>query len=292
MDIASLFALLPPWLQGVSLTVLTMSWLAGQYCSATATPPPNTGWGRVYAILEVVGGIWGRAKEIGIPAPTWQDAVQRLTAAVASGQPITAAMLPAALGIAAQVPPPPRPVAAPSPAVVGAMLLAIVFGGCLSACALFGGQPWSPAQTAYVELAIGAAAEDTAAAVITTPGLSAADIADIQAGAAGVDGGVAAAAASLTGVGSAGQQAISAAVSAVTRVAGNLGAVLTAKRGASVDPDVALLTAGEQALQQLPGVIAAVVQVNGGWQPSADDIAKATAELHQAAARVAAYRSP
>jgi len=185
------------------------------------------------------------------------------------------------------------PEAAPSPAtpapggVIG-MLAVLVLGFGLSACALFGQIPWTPAQTAYVELSIGTAAENVAANVITAPGLSDLDRADIKAGAKVMASAVQAQIAILTNGGTVDQQAISAAVSAVASAVSDLGTVLNAKHGATADPNVIALTAGEAALQNLPGVISAVVQVNGGWLPVQADLDKALTALQTATAKVGA----
>jgi len=68
MDISALFGLLPPRVQALLPVALGLSWLAGQFCALTPTPSPDTPWGRVYRVLEVIGGIWGRAKQSGLPA--------------------------------------------------------------------------------------------------------------------------------------------------------------------------------------------------------------------------------
>lgn len=60
---------MPPWLKLVFMTYLTTSWLANTFCAKTATPPPNTTWGEVYGWVEWYGGIYGKAKEVGIPVP-------------------------------------------------------------------------------------------------------------------------------------------------------------------------------------------------------------------------------
>ncbi|MDR3439889.1 hypothetical protein [Telmatospirillum sp.] len=67
--IVELFLRLPPWVQAFILLVLTASFLVSHFLANTSTPAPNTRWGRVYTGLEIFGGLYGRAKDIGIPVP-------------------------------------------------------------------------------------------------------------------------------------------------------------------------------------------------------------------------------
>ncbi|MTJ81719.1 MAG: hypothetical protein F8N37_11975 [Telmatospirillum sp.] len=64
-----LFLRLPAAMQDIIMLVLIGSFLVSHIVSTTATPAPNTTWGRIYHGLEVFAGLYGRAKEIGIPVP-------------------------------------------------------------------------------------------------------------------------------------------------------------------------------------------------------------------------------
>ncbi len=145
MDI---FNALPPWAQATVLGLLLASRLLSDLISNTATPAPNTAWGRIYRLLEVVAGIYGRAKQIGIPVVTPQDVVSRLGVALAGGQTLTPEALAEILGK-----PAPQPAAAGSSVVqtvatIGALLLAAMIGVGLSACADVP-LPQDQAQTVY-----------------------------------------------------------------------------------------------------------------------------------------------
>ena len=78
MDTAiSEFLINHPTLNLIVTTLLALSWFAGNLVSKTSTPPPNTPWGKIYAVLEVFGTVYGKAKEVGVPVPE-QPSVEEL----------------------------------------------------------------------------------------------------------------------------------------------------------------------------------------------------------------------
>jgi len=80
-SLSPLISLLPPWAQTALICFLILSYLAGHFCSNTAKPPPNTLWGKIYGGIEVFGGIYNKAKEVGIPVPpkpTVEELLQRI----------------------------------------------------------------------------------------------------------------------------------------------------------------------------------------------------------------------
>jgi len=59
----------PDWLKLIVVIYFSTSWLASQFCAKTSTPTANTIWGRIYGYIEWYGGIYGKAKDLGIPVP-------------------------------------------------------------------------------------------------------------------------------------------------------------------------------------------------------------------------------
>ena len=250
--------------------------LASTLDASLPQPAPGSHWLLVRKVISFLAVNVGNASNGSQPSfVTW---IVRIATPVLQAQ----GQLPAAVA-------PPAP--SPTPTViqvVAPMLAVLLVVGALAACASSStATSWTPQQTAWIELKIATAAEQTALNVTTgAQGLSPADIADIAAGAATVSNATQASVASLTNGGTVSQAVVSAAVSAVSTAATDLGTILNAKHGASVDPSVALLVAGEAALQTLPAVISAIVQVNSGYQPSVTDINNATADLQGAVAAV------
>lgn len=73
---------LPPWAQVSLMCFLTLSYLAGHFCSNTSKPAPNTTWGKIYNYIEIFSGIYNKAKEIGIPVPeqpSVEDLLKRIS---------------------------------------------------------------------------------------------------------------------------------------------------------------------------------------------------------------------
>ena len=167
MDLTSLFYSLPPWLQAGLLLFLLISWVLSHCVSNTVTPPPNTPFGRFYAALEFVAGIYGRAKMVGVPVPDaaviMRNLSDVLSHAAAAGQPVDPAALAGAIGVQLRTPAPAGGVPESKPAaaaagvasltdglahtvgqlVVAMALLLFAVGG-LSACA---GLPTTQSQT-------------------------------------------------------------------------------------------------------------------------------------------------
>ena len=113
---SAVYTALPTAWQHAALLVLAASYVVSHLISCTATPAPNTLWGRVYSCLEMFAGIYGKAKQAGIPVVTAQDVVSRLGAAMASGQTLTPEALADILGTPAAPQPVPQPVPQPAPA--------------------------------------------------------------------------------------------------------------------------------------------------------------------------------
>ena len=203
----------------------------------------------------------------GLPVPPKVQEVLEL--AVGDQAPVLAPVVEAAA-------PPPNPT--PTVAAIAAMMILAVG---LGACA---GQevPWTPQQTAYIELTIAMAVEQVSANEIAASGLSDADIADIKVGAESFESGVRSAVATISAGGDVSQQAVSAVVSAVTSAASHMGNLITAKRGANIKPETALIMAGESALQDLPEVVSAIILVDHGFQPTQTDLDAATMRLDAA----------
>ena len=105
-SLIAVFQALPPALQTVALLFLAGSYAASHLISLSPTPAPNTTWGRLYAALEAYAGLYGKAKQIGIPVVTPQDVVNRLGAALAGGQTLTPDKLADILGTVAPSPAP------------------------------------------------------------------------------------------------------------------------------------------------------------------------------------------
>ncbi len=145
---------------------------------------------------------------------------------------------------------------------------------------------WTPAQTAYIELAIATAAINIAAQTEQNPSMPAADVADVQTAVSAFSNGVQAQIATLTAGGSITVQMQSAAVAGVGAAVSNLGAILASKPTATSNPTALAMAAGVSALESLPAVAGAVVAVNGGLQPDASTLAASVAAL-QAAAKAA-----
>lgn len=101
MDTVALTAwnAIPAPYQGYIGLFLLSAFLLSHFLANTDTPPPNTPWGKVYAVLELIGGLYGKAKQIGIPEPTAQDILKRLTDHIQTGQPITAENITTVLGV-------------------------------------------------------------------------------------------------------------------------------------------------------------------------------------------------
>ena len=78
MEISALFNLLPAQFQAYALVFLAGSYLSGQFCSLTHTPDPTTPLGKAYKVLEIYGGIWGKAKQAGLPTDKAQAEVEKL----------------------------------------------------------------------------------------------------------------------------------------------------------------------------------------------------------------------
>ena len=87
--ILQLWGMIPAQWQGYIGIALALSYALNHFLANTETPPPNTPWGKVYAVLEMVAGLYGKAKQVGIPEPTAQDVLKKLSEHLASGQPIT-----------------------------------------------------------------------------------------------------------------------------------------------------------------------------------------------------------
>jgi hypothetical protein len=162
MDIIALFNSLPPGGQGVVLALLLLSASASHICALTPTPAPNTLAGKFYRLLEMVGGLYGFAKQAGVPVLTTQDIIGRLTAMAAAGKPLDARALTELLAPPGCVPAPPlraatdsapapapaAPAAAPVAAVGIAAVLMMLLTLALSACAM-PPAPKTPAQTIF-----------------------------------------------------------------------------------------------------------------------------------------------
>lgn len=90
---------------------------ASAFCAATLTPPPNTTWGRVYRLIELLGMLIGKAKEQGTPIPTLADfqtaIIGEITAAAQQGRAVDLASV---LKVIDPNFVPPAPVQAPDPA--------------------------------------------------------------------------------------------------------------------------------------------------------------------------------
>lgn len=89
MDFTPIVANLPPWIQTLIIAFFTLSYLCAHFCSMTAKPAPNTTWGKIYSYLEIFGGIYGKAKQIGIPVPekpTVEDLMKRIAELEASAK--------------------------------------------------------------------------------------------------------------------------------------------------------------------------------------------------------------
>lgn len=180
---------------------------------------------------------------------------------------------------------PKAPPAVP-PAAAAALLVALLGFGALSGCASTGQAPWTPAQTAYFELQVGTAAENIAAGVEADQPACAKTA--IQVAGQALAKQLQASVPVLTNGGSTAQQLEAAGISGLLPVVNSLGNLITS---CSVTPSAntaqaALLAGGMDALQQLPAVVGAVVELNGGWQPAAADIANAQAALAAAAAKL------
>ena len=67
-DIVQLFLALPAPAQTVLLVFLILSYLASLFVSRTETPAPDTSWGRVYRLIEILAGLFGKAKQPAIPS--------------------------------------------------------------------------------------------------------------------------------------------------------------------------------------------------------------------------------
>jgi hypothetical protein len=157
--------------------------------------------------------------------------------------------------------------------------------GCSSSGAL---ENATPAQTAHIDYVAATAALDDAVAVASVKGLSPSAIAKIQAGGAAFEAAVEADIDALLTSGTVATEAESAAAAAISGVAGDFGTVLTAVHGSDVTPTDLAVAGGLGALQQLPAVLAAVVAVQDGYQPSAADLAADLAALQDAERRLAA----
>lgn len=83
------WGLIPPAYQHYVGLFLLASYALSHFISKTDTPPPNTPWGKVYAVLELVAGLYGKAKQEGIPVVTADDILKKLSEAMAKGEPIT-----------------------------------------------------------------------------------------------------------------------------------------------------------------------------------------------------------
>lgn len=143
MDIASLFQALPPGVQTGFLLILIGSYVISHVISNTATPAPNTAWGRIYRYLELFSGIYNQAKAIGIPTPTVADLQASLgkvirDATAAGRDNVDLVHLAQAVGVPLD---PPAPSTAPSqptisaqPSVTMALALALLSAASLMAC--------------------------------------------------------------------------------------------------------------------------------------------------------------
>lgn len=67
---------LPLWVVDIGIIFLGISWVFSQFCARTTTPDPSTKWGRVYKVIEFIGGIYGKAKQAGIVVPQTETVVK------------------------------------------------------------------------------------------------------------------------------------------------------------------------------------------------------------------------
>jgi len=142
--------------------------------------------------------------------------------------------------------------------------------------------PWSPSQNAYVALATYQAVQGAALDAAQTPGLSAKDVAEIQAGEATA---TAALTAALGQDGDMQAQVIDALVAAAPEAVRGVSAAISAAHGGDGPDTVALAVASTiGALGQAPEVALAIERVRAGWQPAPADLAEAiqsVRHLHQ-----------
>lgn len=161
----------------------------------------------------------------------------------------------------------------------------------LSGCALFPQtSKWTPAQVAYFELAVTAAAENTAYEIQQSPelapGYSALIIAGGQSAAAAVEAQVQV----LTTGGSTSAQLQAAGLSGLVPIINNLGKVLAAPptKVTASQAEVVALQGGLDVLQNLPPLIGIVTELNAGWIPAGVDMNTENAILQAAVAQLTA----
>ena len=287
MDPTSLIAIfnqLPPSVQAALLAFLVASYAASHICSATPTPPPNTAWGRIYAGLELLAGIWGQAKAIGVPEPTITGLMADLNAALASGQPVTPEVF---AGIAAKYTPAPKPAPtlAPLPNILCLLGVGFMAAACASNVQLTSAQ--LDARAVHRELVLTSVAVTVAGSVAGEPGLSAATVDEIRTAAVGVGNAVLSQTSSMQQGGSITSQALAAIASAAASAIPQIGGLITAAHGSTATPTETAMAAGESALLQAPELIGLVSNLSDpGWVPGQDILTQDVANLTAALAKL------
>lgn len=194
------------------------------------------------------------------------------------------------------------PAAIPTgPAIVGALLLALLCTSGLSACSTAGTSTTAPAltqaqtdqRTAYKELVFARLAVDDAAGVAGTKGMSPDLIAKIKAGGDAVASAIGTQTTSLESDGSIGSQSLAAVSSALDGALHNLGPILTSAHGTSATPLEMAMAGGQAAMSDVPAVIALVANLTDpSWVPTSDVLKQAAADLTAAQARLDAVGNP
>jgi hypothetical protein len=103
----SLLLQLPEWVQIIILILILFVFpaisSASAWCAAVPTPPPNTPWGKIYRGIEYAGFLIGKAKQVGVPAPTMAEVQAAFAEAAresaATGKPIDVAKIALAAGV-------------------------------------------------------------------------------------------------------------------------------------------------------------------------------------------------